>query len=77
MGYLFRVETDLAHYRRRAAEEYLSYANAKDPAAREIHLKLAKRYEQLARSLVPEAENLAAESEDQIGLNAERTTIWL
>ena len=60
LGYTSSVETDLAHYRRRAAEEYLSYANASDPRAREVHLKLAERYEKLTRALLKGADDCKA-----------------
>jgi hypothetical protein len=46
------MESDPAYFRRRASEAYLCVANADLPAAREAHLAMAKRYEDLARSLV-------------------------
>jgi hypothetical protein len=64
------METDLEYFRRRASEEYLSYANAEHPEARRAHLALAKRYEDLAGAI--DKANAASEKD-----TAGRLTMWL
>jgi hypothetical protein len=46
------VEHDADYCRRRAAEERVSAFAALDPRARQIHLDMAERYEDLARAIV-------------------------
>jgi len=45
------METDLVYYRRRSAQETAAAAAARDPKVRQIHLELARRYEERGSSL--------------------------
>ena len=45
------MEADLVYFSRRAAEEKAAAASADHPTARQAHLDLADRYEDLARTI--------------------------
>ena len=78
------MESDAAYFRRRASEEYFGHANADDSAAGEIHLELAKRYDDLARSIEQAlhsaedgrtgGEELIADSEKEV---LQQASLWL
>jgi hypothetical protein len=78
------METDLAYFRRRASEEYLGHANADHPTAKKKHLEMAKRYEDLARSIEKEADDSKDHRDSGIERNAdteneviEQASLWL
>ena len=45
------MEGDAAYFSRRAREERLAASNAVSPSAREAHLEMAERYDQLAAAI--------------------------
>lgn len=45
------MESDLAYFRRRASDERSAALQARDAAAREAHVQLAERYEDLVRAI--------------------------
>lgn len=49
MGWL--MESDSAYFARRAANERVAAMKAAHPTARQAHLELAKRYDELARAI--------------------------
>lgn len=62
----FRMEGDAAYFRRRAVDERAAALKAKHPNARQAHLDLAHRYDDLARSIL--------ERDQHLGLNVDYTT---
>jgi hypothetical protein len=48
------MESDLVYYRRRAAEEAAAAAVAEHVKVRQVHLELARRYEEHVAVLEPE-----------------------
>lgn len=71
------METDLEYFRRRASEEYLSYANAGHPAVRRTHLALAQRYEALARAIETDNQHSIDDGTATDSETGERLTLWL
>lgn len=55
------METDIAYFRRRASEERTAALQARDPAARDAHRELAKRYEDLVHAMTAHEQRLGAE----------------
>ena len=47
------METDLAYFIRRAAEERGAATRATHPTARAAHVEMAERYEDMARAIGP------------------------
>lgn len=45
------MEADVAYFRRRASEEKTAALQARHPSARQSHLELAERYEDLVRGI--------------------------
>ncbi len=45
------MEADLVYFNRRAAEEKAAAEHARHPTARQAHLDLAERYEDMANAL--------------------------
>jgi hypothetical protein len=45
------MESDLAYLRRRASDERSAVLQARDSAARQAHLEMAERYEDLVRAI--------------------------
>ena len=56
------MEKDTAYFGRRAAEERSAAMHAADLRAREAHLEMAERYDELASAI--------ASNEERLGLNA-------
>jgi len=50
------MEGDAAYFSRRAREERLAANNAVSPSAREAHLEMAERYDQLAAAILSPAQ---------------------
>ena len=55
------MESDLAYFRRRASEERTAALQARSSEARQRHVELAERYEDLVRGIVA--------SEQQLGID--------
>lgn len=47
------MESDSAYFRRRASEERVAAMKAAHPEARQAHLEMADRYDQLAEAIEP------------------------
>ena len=45
------METDVAYFSRRASEERAAATQAAHPAARQAHLEMARRYEEMASAI--------------------------
>ena len=48
------MESDTSYFRRRASEERTAALHSRDPRARQAHLDLAGRYEDLVRAIYAE-----------------------
>jgi hypothetical protein len=46
------MESDVSYFRRRASEERAAALEARHPDARQAHLDMAERYEDLVRGIV-------------------------
>jgi hypothetical protein len=46
-----RMEGDAAYFSRRASDERLAASNAVSPSAREAHMEMAERYDELAAAI--------------------------
>ena len=52
------MESDIAYFRRRASDERSAALQARDPRAREAHVQMAERYEDLVRGMARYDEHL-------------------
>lgn len=52
------MESDVSYFRRRASEERTAALQALHPAARQRHLEMAERYEDLVRAIAAREEHL-------------------